>query len=149
MEANALKAHLDQEYERLRAALAEADPAAPVPSCPEWTARDLEEHVTAVYLHKVECMRRGEFPKPWPPVEGVGTRADAYAALAGEFAVRRPEDGTPTWYEPDQTVAFWIRRMANETAIHRVDADLAAGRAGEPIADDLSVDGIDEVLGAF
>ena len=49
--------------------------------------------------------------------------------------------------EPDQTVGFWMRRMALETAIHRVDADLAAGLAGPPIAPDLAADGIDEVLG--
>ena len=35
--------------------------------------------------------------------------------------------GSPalTWYEPDQTVAFWIRRMAQETVVHRIDAELA------------------------
>ena len=34
-----------------------------------------------------------------------------------------------TWWLPDQTVGFWARRMAHETAVHRVDAvALTAGR---------------------
>src|SRR5258708_3724435 len=63
-----------------------------------------------------------------PPLELLDR---AYAALSAEFAARRPEDHTFTWYDPDQTVGFWIRDMAQETVIHRVDAELAAGR---PIA---------------
>ncbi len=135
------------EYALLRAALAEADPKAPVPSCPEWTAADLEEHVAAVYLHKVEVLRNGAFPKPWPPADGVGALDDAFVALAAEFAARAPEDASVTWFDPDQTVGFWMRRMALETAIHRVDAELAAGREISIIDPDLAVNGIDEVLG--
>ena len=39
--------------------------------------------------------------------------------------------------------------MAQETVIHRVDAELAAGEPIAPIPDDLAVDGIDEVLERF
>jgi uncharacterized protein (TIGR03083 family) len=147
MDATTLTSRLAHEYGLLRAALDAADPKAGVPTCPDWTVADLEEHVTAVYLHKVETMRQGAFPKPWPPTEGVGTLEDAYAALVSEFAARKPEDHSVTWFEPDQTVGFWIRRMAQETAIHRVDAALAAGIDVTPIEPDLAVDGIDEVLG--
>ncbi len=147
MDATTLTTYLAHEYGLLRAALDAADPTTPVPSCPGWTAADIEEHVTAVYLHKVEVMRQGVFPKPWPPADGVGTLDDAYTALVAEFAARRPSDASVTWFEPDQTVGFWIRRMALETAIHRVDADLAAGIDAAPIAPDLAADGIDEVLG--
>jgi hypothetical protein len=52
----------------------------------------------------------------------------------------------PTWYDPDQTVGFWIRRMAQETVIHRIDAELAAGLPVTPVPDDLAADGVDEVL---
>jgi uncharacterized protein (TIGR03083 family) len=149
MEANTLISQLDHEYALLTAALTAADPAAVVPSCPDWSVADLENHVTAVYLHKAECMRLGAFPDPWPPADGVGTLADAYAALQGEFASRGPEDRASTWFDPDQTVGFWIRRMAHETAIHRIDAELAAGHAITPIDADLAVDGIDELLKVF
>jgi hypothetical protein len=30
-------------------------------------------------------------------------------------------DPAGSWYTPDQTVGFWIRRMAQETVIHRID----------------------------
>ena len=51
---------------------------------------------------------------------------DAYRQLAQEFAARDPADPSGTWYGPDQTVGFWIRRMAQETVIHRIDAELGA-----------------------
>jgi uncharacterized protein (TIGR03083 family) len=130
-----------------------SDPAAPVPSCPEWTVDDLVRHVAEVYLHKTECMRRGTFPRPWPPdLSGEPSLAlleRSYAELTGEFAARAPESAAATWYEPEQTVGFWIRRMAQETVIHRVDAELAASVAVEEIPEDLAVDGIDEVLERF
>jgi uncharacterized protein (TIGR03083 family) len=147
MDATTLTAHLAHEYALLAEALAEADPAAAVPSCPDWTATDLDNHLATVYAHKVEVMRRGEWPKPWPPAGGVGALADGYTALVSAFAVREPSDTSVTWFEPDQTVGFWIRRMAQETAIHRVDAQLAAGLPVTPFAPDLAADGIDEVLG--
>lgn len=54
----------------------------------------------------------------------------AYAALTSKFAARRPEEQAYTWYSPDQS-RLWIRRMAQQTVIHRVDAELADG---EPLA---------------
>ncbi len=73
-------------------------------------------------------------------------RGRAYGGLRAEFAAREPSSATPTWYDPDQTVAFWIRRMAQETVIHRIDAELAAGLPVTPVPADLGVDGVDEVL---
>jgi uncharacterized protein (TIGR03083 family) len=132
--------------------VAQHDLDAPVPSCPEWSVRDLVEHVALVYLHKVECMRSGA-PTEWPPPvdssEPLALLDRGYAALLGEFHKRSPESASYTWFEPDQTVGFWIRRMAQETVIHRVDAELAAGQPLAPIPDDLAVDGIDEVLERF
>src|SRR5258708_27078012 len=81
-----------------------------------------------------------------PPLELLDR---AYAALSAEFAARRPEDHTFTWYDPDQTAGFWIRDMAQETVIHRVDAELAAAEPLAAIPGDLAADGIDELLVAF
>jgi uncharacterized protein (TIGR03083 family) len=146
MDPTMLTEHLAREYALLDAAITAADPDAPVPTCPGWTAADLARHITTVYIHKAESMRLDAFPDPWPPDE-VGTLADAYAALLAQFVVRDPADPTPTWFDPDQTVGFWVRRMAQETSIHRIDAELAAGRPVTPIAPDLAADGVDEVLG--
>jgi len=105
-----------------------------------------------VYLHKVECMRHGK-PQEWPPdVSGEPTLDlldRSYAELTAEFAARKPEESAYTWYEPEQTVGFWIRRMAQETVIHRVDAEQAAGASLAEIPDDLALDGVDEVLERF
>ena len=140
---------LDADYHRLLD-LAAGDLTAAVPTCPEWTLADLLNHVATVYLHKAETMRRGEFPQPWPPEREPETPAAflqrAYQALVEEFAARKPGESAVTWFGPDQTVGFWIRRMAHESVIHRVDAELAANADRAPIPDDVAVDGIDELL---
>jgi uncharacterized protein (TIGR03083 family) len=154
MESQRLRDCLEADFQRLRDVAAGADPGAEVPTCPGWTMTDLLRHVGAVYLHKVECMRLGRDPGSWPPA-GLDKEPPlelldrSYAALTAEFAARRPEDRSFTWYEPDQSVAFWIRRMAQETVIHRVDGELAAGSPVARIPDDLAADGIDELLVAF
>ena len=141
------------DYTRLRAVAEAADPGAKVPTCPEWTLNDLVDHVAKVYLHKVEVMRQGRHPEDWPPDLSPETPLESldrgYRELVAEFAARPAESATHTWYQPDQTVGFWIRRMAQETVIHRIDAELAAGVQIAPIPEDLAVDGVDEVLVAF
>jgi uncharacterized protein (TIGR03083 family) len=142
---------LEADYTRLREVVPDALDE-PVPSCPGWTGGDLVRHVTEVYLHKTETMRQGVWPAPWPPSLPGAPMAvldDAYRQLVGELTARKPSDTALTWYEPDQTVGFWYRRMAQETVIHRVDAELAAGLPIAPISADLAADGIDEVLVAF
>jgi uncharacterized protein (TIGR03083 family) len=142
---------LSADYASLRDAAAAAEPTVPVPACPGWTMGDLVAHVARVYLHKATSMRTGQVPEPWPP-PGLAEEPPlplldrAYGELMAEFGAHTPADPTPTWYDPDQTVAFWIRRMAQETVIHRIDAEQAAGVPVTPVPDDLAVDGVDEIL---
>jgi uncharacterized protein (TIGR03083 family) len=144
---------LAADYRRMRD-VARGHLDAQVPTCPDWTVADLVRHVGTVYLHKVATMREGRNPDPWPPAslsdeEPLALLDRAYAELMTEFDRRRPEEFSPTWYDPDQTVGFWIRRMAQETVIHRIDAELGAGAPVAPIPDDLAIDGIDELLKIF
>lgn len=152
MELSSYLAHLDTEYRRLRAA-AENQTTAPVPSCPKWTMADLVRHVAEVYLHKAETMRLGEWPEPWPPdltgEDPLAALHRGYQQLTGELTARKAGDPALTWFTPDQTVGFWARRMAQETVIHRIDAELAAGERSLPVPDELALDGIDEVLVRF
>jgi uncharacterized protein (TIGR03083 family) len=152
MESSRLLTCLAADYGRLRE-VAARDLTASVPSCPGWAVTDLVRHVAAVYLHKVECIRLRRVPDPWPPdfsaEEPVALLERAYGALTAEFAGHSPTDPAYTWYDPDQTVGFWIRRMAQETVIHRIDGELALGVDSAPVPDDLAVDGIDEVLAVF
>ncbi len=142
---------LRADAERLRAA-ASKDLRSAVPNCPGWSVTELVEHVAEVYLHKVECMRRGAAPEEWPPdrsgEDPLALFDRGLDELLAEFGSRSPRDASFTWYPPDQTVGFWIRRMAQETAVHRVDAEQAAG-ASTPVPPDLAEDGIDEVLRLF
>jgi uncharacterized protein (TIGR03083 family) len=144
---------LDADFRRMRE-VAPGHFSARVPSCPDWDVADLVRHVGQVYLHKVEMMRHGAHPEGWPPEafrqeEPVGLLTRGYGELRAEFAARKPTDSSKTWYDPDQTVGFWIRRMAQETVIHRIDAELGAGASIAPVSDDLAVDGIDELLKVF
>jgi len=149
MDSSAHRAALAADYALLRA-LADTPLDRQVPSCPDWTLDELLRHVAVVYLHKVAAMRAGAMPQDWPPPldhEATPALLDrAYAELAAEFDAREPADATPTWYDPDRSVGFWIRRMALETAVHRADAELAAGVPVTPVKADLGADGVDEVL---
>jgi uncharacterized protein (TIGR03083 family) len=145
---------LSSDYGDLRGVAAATEPTAQVPCCPDWTMADLVFHVGEVYLDKATSMRTGQLPEQWPP-PGLAEEAPlallarAYGELTEELTTRDPASPTPTWYEPDQTVGFWIRRMAQETVIHRIDAEQAAGLPVTPVPDDLAVDGIDEALRVF
>ncbi|HYN93597.1 MAG TPA: maleylpyruvate isomerase family mycothiol-dependent enzyme [Pilimelia sp.] len=151
MESGRFLQCLGADAARLRA-VAARDLSAPVPSCPGWSVATLVEHVALGYLHKVDNMRQ-HGPAQWPP-DGAGQAPlalldRAYAALLAELTQRGPAAPSYTWYGPEQTVGFWYRRMAQETVIHRVDAELALGEPVVPIPADLALDGIDEVLVRF
>jgi len=144
---------LASDFARLRSVVA-IDPAGQVPTCPGWSVADLTRHVGEVYLHKTLAMREGAEPEPWPPKELAGEEPlalldRAHAGLVAEFAARQPEDPAGSWYMPDQTVGFWIRRMAQETVIHRIDGELGTGQPVAPVPADLAIDGIDELLKVF
>ncbi|MFI5665129.1 maleylpyruvate isomerase family mycothiol-dependent enzyme [Streptomyces sp. NPDC051684] len=146
---------LAADFERLGAA-ARPTPTAQVPSCPDWTVTDLVRHVGQVYAHKTQAIvaaAPGTEPE-WPPKgtsdeEPFALLNRAYTELRTAIEAHAPEDPSGTWYAPDQTVGFWIRRMTQETVIHRIDAELAAGGRVFPVPDDLAIDGIDELLKVF
>jgi uncharacterized protein (TIGR03083 family) len=109
--------------------------------------------VGQVYAHKVRVMADEAWPDPWPPADVLETAerdpagflADAKAELFAEFSRHQLEDPAVTFSADDRTIAFWVRRMALEIAVHRYDAELAHDKP-TPIADDLATDGIDEML---
>jgi uncharacterized protein (TIGR03083 family) len=125
-----------------------------VPTCPDWTVADLVRHVAQVYQHKVEIMRHGKEPEVWPPAgfgtaDPLGLLDESYSELSRELGSRDPGEACPTFYGPDQTVGFWMRRMAQETVVHRIDAELGARVPVAPVPGDLAADGIDELLQIF
>jgi uncharacterized protein (TIGR03083 family) len=146
--------HFDLEHDRFVIACARAGLATAVPSCPGWSVGDLMYHMYEVQYgwHRVTAERRDGFETlnlPARPDDGalasiVEGEHVGYAAMLGAFDPTTP---ISTWAGP-QTFAWLIRRMAQEIAVHRVDAELAAG-ASTPIDAALASDGIDEFLEFF
>lgn len=124
---------------------------APVPPCPGWTVRDAVTHTAEVYEHKMACIAAaGSRPEPWPPVwpadrDPLDWFAEAHDVLLDVLATTDPAAPSWTWWPADQTAGFWVRRMAQETAVHRVDVESAFG-SQTAVDADLAVDGVDEVL---
>jgi uncharacterized protein (TIGR03083 family) len=155
MTPEAFISHLRADAARM-AELATRELDAEVPPCPGWTVREAVLHTGEVYSHKVACMRSGQPPQSYDdwlhgPADGEGTVSWFRARLeelVTELEERGPRAPTYTWYEPDQTVGFWYRRMAQETVVHRVDVE-SAFAAVTPVDHELALDGIDEVLEVF
>jgi uncharacterized protein (TIGR03083 family) len=125
---------------------------ATVPTCPDWTVRHLAFHLAEVYRYIAGHVVRGEVSKPVrpdpEPTDGVDPLAyfdRQYAELARVLSTVDADLPAYNWAPQAKKAAFWHRRMAVETAVHRWDAQVASGPA-EPIDAKLAVDGITEVL---
>jgi uncharacterized protein (TIGR03083 family) len=135
--------------------VSEADPALPVPSCPGWTLRNLATHVGRAHrwAAAITITRSPEFipfrsvPDGRLPddrdAQPDWLRAGAQRVIDAVKAAGDEQVWTHTGLRP---ATFWGRRMAHETAVHRADAELAAGH--EPaFAPRLAADAVDEWLG--
>jgi uncharacterized protein (TIGR03083 family) len=133
---------------------------APVPSCPEWVVRDLVRHLGGVHRWATGVVADartdawnvemddlvGWWPSDAALIEWFEEGCDA---LAGTLTEASPDLDCWSFLAAPSPLAFWARRQAHETAIHRVDAELAAG--GTPTAFDppFAADGLDELLSCF
>jgi uncharacterized protein (TIGR03083 family) len=127
----------------------------PVPACAGWTVADVVLHTGMVHRHKVEIVRGrlAEPPSPWPPpvpdrAALLGWYEQGLEELLTVLDEADPETSVWTFHQPDQTVAFWRRRMAHETAVHRVDAQSGHGQP-EPVPSAQAADGVGELLDVF
>lgn len=143
---------LTADGERL-AAVAEGHLDEPVPTCPGWDVAEVVRHTGSVYHHKVACIRLGRRPEDgeWAAAPPGGTDLldwyrGALGAILTELRERPADSPAFSWYPPEQDVAFWQRRMAQETVVHRVDAETGSGQV-TAAEHDLAVDGIDEFFG--
>lgn len=114
--------------------------------------RDLVVHTGGVHRQKElvvrEHLKDDDFEFERPQGDLLDWFSDGAAMLVKTLASAEAKDPCWTWFGPDQTVGFWQRRMAHETLIHRVDAELAHGAVTD-IDPVLAEDGIDEALVAF
>lgn len=123
---------------------------AAVPSCPGWTVARLLGHVTKVHHWAVAILRNGQpdgFTFAVPDDSELFEVYDAGLQAVADRLRATPDRAAVWTYLPAPSAKlFWARRMAHETAIHRVDAQLAAGFGVTDFAPDFAVDGIDELL---
>jgi uncharacterized protein (TIGR03083 family) len=166
-------AALEREGNLLADAASRRGLGAPVPACPGWHVRELLLHVG--YVHRwaagyVAHARREMVPEPTEneilhagPADSVllGWFRDGLGELARTLRSADPGLECWTFFGAPSPLAFWARRQAHETAIHRADAQGAAGTGGAdqaaaatfdavtPFPAEFAADGIDEVITGF
>jgi uncharacterized protein (TIGR03083 family) len=152
-------ARLDEEGELFAQAAAVAGLDATVPTCPGWKVRDLVQHVGGIHRWATSYVvtgnpgpRRYEEDYQFFAAMGDGELITEYgqghAGLVSALSDARPDLACWTFLAAPSPLAFWARRQAHETTIHRVDAQRAAGQDGT-CAPGLAADGIDELLNGF
>ena len=142
-------AHLRTDSDALLSAY-RADPAAVVPCCPGWDRTALLAHVGRTHEWVRLQAERGpdervRFGATAPAPDGAaidGWFSEGASSLIGALAAMDLTITWPTWAGP-QPGTFYPRRMAQETAMHRHDADPT------PFDHELAVDGVNELLELF
>lgn len=136
----------------IAAAARDAGLDAAVPSCPGWTVADLLGHLTTIYVGREVVVREGLQERPTGVEPPSGDPLEAFeSSLAAMVATLRGSDlSREVWtFVGPRPAAWWARRMAQETVIHRADAELAAGRTPPRVDAIVAIDGIDEMLTVF
>lgn len=133
----------------------------PVPTCPEWTLRDLVHHVGEgrrswaatvaagpAATSRIRPPTDGDAAAPREP-EALDTWLAASSGLLLD-ALREagPERGCWTWWGDSQsprTCGAVARHQLQEIAVHTYDAQLTVG-APRALPDDVALDGVEEFL---
>ncbi|MFI1963713.1 maleylpyruvate isomerase family mycothiol-dependent enzyme [Streptomyces pathocidini] len=135
-----------------------AHPAAPVPSCPGWSLERLLRHLGETHRWAEEAVRtRAVEPVSDERLNNPPRHHDGDLAALGDWlaegatrlaeTLRAAGPDAQVWTPgPGGTAAFWARRMAHETAVHRADAALAVG-AEYVLAEEVALDAVDEWMG--
>jgi uncharacterized protein (TIGR03083 family) len=149
-----LLAELTANTDTLAEIAATADPAARVPTCPDWTLRQLVTHVGRAHRWAAAIVAtQAEAPIPFREVpdgrlpDDPAERPGWLRAGAARLAEAVRAGGGPVWTHLGQgPPGYWARRMAHETVVHRADAQIALGT--RPVIDpEIAADGVAEWLG--
>ena len=147
---------LEREGRLLVGAAEEAGPDAKVPTCPDWQVRDLVRHTGMVHRWATAFVAEGHssyHPEgSLPELDGAELLAwfrDGHRRLVDTLAAAPPDVECWSFLPAPSPLAFWARRQAHETTVHRVDVESARGGSRSPVAVDFAIDGIDELLLGF
>jgi uncharacterized protein (TIGR03083 family) len=150
-------AEIDASTATIAGLIATGDLTRPVPTCPDWTLRELAIHLGRAHRWAAAIVgtRSAEFipfrsvPDGKFPAEPAGRAPWLRAGAARLTDTVQAAGGDLVWaFGELRPASFWARRMAHETAVHRADAEIAVGRAPE-LAPGLAADAIDEWLGVL
>jgi uncharacterized protein (TIGR03083 family) len=136
---------------------------APIPHCPNWTVRDLLRHIGGVHRWAAAYvggarrrpMDDDEADRIIAPPDDDGTLGgwfrEGHANLVKTLEAAPADLDCWSFLPAPSPLAFWARRQAHETAIHRADAQGAGGAVTPvtPFAPALATDGVDELLLGF
>ncbi len=138
---------IEDESERFLSAVLAADPATRVPTCPEWTAGDLLWHLTEVHAFWAGILGSGattdeqseavEAAKPERPDSTeavVRIFREQTAELLAQLRRRKDTEAAWFWLDTAQNVGSTRRMQAHEATMHRLDAEMAAGRPPTPVS---------------
>jgi uncharacterized protein (TIGR03083 family) len=146
---------LEVQGRALASAAERAGPDAIVPTCPGWTVRDLLAHTAGVHDWAASFVRaepgadpEQELPPAAPGEDVVARYRTAHAGLVAALRAAPGDLVTWTFLPAPSPLAFWARRQAHEAAIHRADAEAAAGSSATYPCE-FGLDGIDELLLGF
>lgn len=152
---------LAREGELMAAAAERAGLLAAVPTCPGWQVRDLLRHQGHVHRwagrYVAEALTAA-VPEPGeaeilaggpPDSELLSWFRAGHATLVVALRAAPADLECWTFLPAPSPRAFWARRQAHETAIHRVDAERAAGGSVTPVAVAFAADGVDELIMGF
>jgi uncharacterized protein (TIGR03083 family) len=123
-----------------------------IPTCPEWTLRQLATHVgrTHRWAGAITGSRSAEFipfrqvPDGRFPDDPAAQPAWLTDGARRTIAAIRDAGEEQVWaFGSMAPASFWARRMCHETVVHAADAQLAAGQQPD-IAPDVAADAIDE-----
>lgn len=147
---------LDREGRLLAAAAEEAGGDAKVATCPDWQVRDLVRHTGMVHRWATAFVAEGHTSYHpdggLPDLDGDALLAwfrEDHRRLVDTLACASPDVECWSFLPAPSPLAFWARRQAHETTVHRVDAESALGGEPTAVATDFAVDGIEELLRGF
>ncbi|MFJ2157240.1 maleylpyruvate isomerase family mycothiol-dependent enzyme [Streptomyces sp. NPDC087856] len=159
LEFPALVRLIDERSVAFRAAVSAAPSLdAQVPTCPEWTLRDLVEHLGGVHRRWAANVAAGpadgpsgtvpEAPKE--PAALLAWSAESTEQLLGTLREFGPDRGCWTWWggsQSPQTSGAVARHQVQEAAVHTYDAQATLGASqAQPLPEEAALDGVDEFL---
>jgi uncharacterized protein (TIGR03083 family) len=148
-----MRAALIEETAALGELIRGADPATPVPTCPDWTLRQLFRHVGRGNRWAAQIVAdRRDTPldprdvrdgKPPDDPDGAVDWLNAGAQLILDSVDDVGADTYVWTFIGPRPAQWWIRRRVHEATVHRADAAIAVGTDFE-LAPDVAADAIDE-----